>query len=99
MIIDVSTNTSINWQAKGYEKIADNVANILKTRISEVPYLRDMGISSEYIDMPITEIKGALISDAIEAITIYEPRAAVKEIDVEEASVEGDIIIKVVIEV
>lgn len=99
MIIEVSSNSGINWQAKGYDKIADNVANILKTRIAEVPYMRGMGISSGYIDMPISEVKGLIISDAIDAITTYEPRAKVKEIDVTEATSEGDIVIKVVIEV
>ena len=99
MIIKVDSASSINWQAKGYDKIADNVANILKTKLSEVPYMRDMGIDSDYLDMPISDIKGQLISNAIEVISIYEPRATVKEIDIEMLTAAGDIIIKVVIEV
>lgn len=99
MILQIKSNTEINWKAKGYDKISDNVANILKTRISEVPYMRNMGISSGYIDMPLSEIKGQLISDAIEAIAIYEPRATVKEINISDVTSEGEIVIEVVIEV
>ncbi len=99
MIINVNSNSEINWQAVGYEKIADNVANILKTRLSEVPYMRDMGINPDYMDMPISEVKGLIISDALEAISSYEPRAEVIEIDVVDTTAEGDLVIKVVIEV
>jgi phage baseplate assembly protein W len=99
MIINVNSNSAINWQATGYDKIADNIANILKTRISEVPYMREMGIDPDYMDMPVSEVKGQIISDAIEAISTYESRAEVVEIDVIEATAEGDLIIKVVIEV
>ncbi|QNU67269.1 hypothetical protein EHE19_001615 [Ruminiclostridium herbifermentans] len=98
MLIKVDSASSINWQAKGYEKIADNVANILKTKMSEVPYMRDMGIDSDYMDMPITEVKGQIISNAIEVIS-YEPRVTVKEIEIEGVTAIGDILIKVVIEV
>ena len=99
MIISVTSNTDINWAAKGSDKIADNVANILKTRIGDVPYMRGLGVSPGYIDMPVTDIKGQLISDAVSAIAEYEPRATVKEIEIVEADQSGEITIKVVIEI
>jgi len=96
MTIEISTDTGIKWNASGYEKIADNISNILKTKMNEVPYLRDMGINPSNLDMPITTSKGQIISDAIDAITTYEPRATISEIDIVEADENGDITIKVV---
>ena len=99
MIIDIDSGSAISWGATGYEKIADNVTNILKTKISEIPYMRDMGISGWLIDRPIAEIRGQIISDTINAIQTYEPRANLLSVEIVEAEPGGDIIIKVVIEV
>jgi phage baseplate assembly protein W len=99
MILVVSTDNAINWNATGYDRLADNVANILKTRKGEVPFFRDMGIDPSYIDTPLTISKGGIINDAISAILDYEPRVSVNEIDVTDCDEDGNIAIKVVVNV
>ena len=99
MTMEVSTSKAINWNASGYAKIVDNVANILKTKKGEVPYAREMGIDPAYIDSPLSISKGGIISDTVTAIAAYETRAAVEEIDITDVNENGDIAIKVVISI
>lgn len=99
MILTVNTSGQIDWAAQGVNRIADNIACLLKTRKYEVPFMRDMGISPEYIDSPTDEIKGALMSDIIEQINTYEPRANVLSVDIADIDSSGDLAIEVVIEI
>ena len=94
----ITTNSAINWTATGYERKIDCVANILKTKIGEVPFMRGMGIDPLYIDTPISISKGKIISDAVDAIQTYEPRATIDTIEVETADYNGELEIKVVVE-
>lgn len=99
LILTASTQDSVNWGATGYEKISDNVANILKTRKYEIPYMREFGISPDFIDSPLEEMKGLLTSNIIELVEEYEPRVKVKDVEFINSDNTGNVDIKVVFEI
>ena len=99
MLLTIDTTDVIKWNATGYERIADNVLNIIRTRRYEVPYMRAFGLSPDYYDRPFEQIKGVLISDIIDSIERYEPRATVQEVDLMGIDERGNLEMKVVIEV
>ncbi|NFO15169.1 hypothetical protein FDB34_13375 [Clostridium botulinum] len=84
----------INWNAKGNERILQNINNILNTIKNEVPYDRLMGRDPKNIDKILYKSKLALIEETYNLINTYEPRAKVKSVDIE--NMENPII-KVVI--
>ena len=90
-----SNEQLINWNAKGRERIAQNVNNILNTLQNEVPYLRSMGRNPENIDSITTKTRYALTEETYDLINEYEPRALVKSVQIEEGETPN---IKVVIE-
>jgi hypothetical protein len=99
MIYEVTSDEVINWNPKTYEeKKINHVANILKTKKSEIPFMRDVGISDNYIDKPITIIKPALINDITAAINEYVYGVTLRSVNFSSSST-GDIIIKVVFEI
>lgn len=80
MIVSNEDN-KINWEAKGSERILQNVSNIINTTKGDVPFMRDFGLSSEYIDSNIKESKNAMIADVFDAVQDYENRAIIKEVN------------------
>lgn len=89
-----SSDTSINWNAKGAERILQNVNNILNTIKNEVPYDRLMGRDPDNIDSVLNKSKYSIMEETYTLINTYEPRATVKSVDIE--GVENPII-KVVV--
>ncbi|MBN1071142.1 hypothetical protein DVV81_08160 [Clostridium botulinum] len=103
MEYEVFSNKSyINWNAKGDERILQNVNNILNTFKDEVPYDRLMGRNPDNLDKPLEKVKNQIIEETYDLINNYETRATVKSVDI---SYEFDNynnkvpIIKVVIEI
>ncbi|NFH90891.1 hypothetical protein FDA33_11890 [Clostridium botulinum] len=103
MTYEVYSNQSyINWNAKGDERILQNVSNILNTLKYELPYDRLMGRNPDNLDKPLNKIQNKLIEETYDLINTYETRANVKEVDIiYEKNDDGDNIptIKVVIEI
>jgi len=64
--------------------VLQNVAIILGTWIGTVPLYREFGITSKYIDKPISVVKPMLHAEIREVIMKYEPRAEVVSITFEE---------------
>ena len=52
-----------------------NIALILATPKGSVPFYRDFGISSEFLDRPVAKVMR--ISEVREAVEEWEPRASV----------------------
>jgi len=98
MILQINSEEQINWNPTPIGQIKNNILNILKTKKGEIPYMRDMGINSDFIDKPISINKGTLITDVIQNIHTYEPRAKVKEVSIDDVT-DGDVNIKVVVEI
>lgn len=103
MEYEVYTNKSyINWNAKGDERILQNVNNILNTFKDEVAYDRLMGRNPDNLDKTLEKVKNQIIEETFTLVSTYETRAKVKEADVVyELDENGDKypVIKVVIEI
>lgn len=100
MVVVITSADTINWNAEtATDKKINEIANILKTRQGEIPYMRRVGISDEYIDNPITAIKPALINNITAAINENVENVILHNIDFSGGNSAGDFIIKVVCEI
>lgn len=95
-MFNIYSNEGINWNAKGNERIIQNVRNLLNTMRYEVAYDRVMGRDPSIIDKSYN-VKDKIIAETYELIEEYEPRAIVKDVDV--LNDNGEIIIKVVMDI
>lgn len=99
MIYNISSNNSfINWNAKGDERILQNVRNILNTMRYEVAYDRVMGRDTKLLDKPMELVESSIIAETYELIEEYEPRAKVIDVTIEKFQ-NGESNIKVVLEI
>ena len=81
MEYEVYSNKSyINWNAKGDERILQNVNNILNTFKDEVAYDRLMGRDPDNLDKPLEKVKNQIIEETFTLVSTYETRAKVKEV-------------------
>jgi phage baseplate assembly protein W len=97
--IQTSDSPSIDWAAKGADEIVQNVFNLLNTGKYEVAYDRTLGISRDFVDMPLTEAVALVTAQIYDVIAEREPRANVEEVTFTGVSDTGDLNFKVVIEV
>lgn len=69
MIYEISNNEQeINWEASGDERILQNAKNLLRTYKGEIPFCRDIGISSEIEDLTSREAQNKILLEAKETI-------------------------------
>lgn len=94
----IYSNQELNWNAKGQERILQNVINILNTYRYEVAFDRVFGRNTDNIDRPNNEVIQNLIAETYELIEQYEPRAKVVEVNIY-MNEEGEPVTKVVLEV
>jgi phage baseplate assembly protein W len=94
----VSKNININWNAKGSERIVQNVYNLLNTFRYEVAYNRILGRNPANLEKPVSDMIPLVIAETYELITEYEPRATIIKVEVVGVE-EGDPTIEVVIRV
>lgn len=69
--------SSINWNAKGEERVLQNVSNIVNTIKGDIPFMRDFGVT-DFTDTQLD--KNKIISDTHDAIKTYENRAEVTSV-------------------
>lgn len=93
-----STNSIINWNAIGHERIIQNIVNILNTIRYEVAYDRVMGRNPNNLDKNFKEVESLLIAETYDLIEEYEPRAKIENIFISQLKT-GEINIEVVIEI
>lgn len=96
--IDSTNPITLDWCAKGKERIIQNIHNILNTYKYEVAYNREFGISPDVIDTDIETMKGIIMDDLYENISKYEPRATLKSVDVQDVTSDGTVVAVVKIE-
>ena len=65
------------------EEVLQNIAMILSTPKFTAPLDRGFGLAQRFIDKPIQTAQPILISEVLEAISKYEPRAEVKNVSYE----------------
>ena len=73
---------SIDWNARGAAKIAQNCQNLLCTWLYEVAYERTKGIDPEIVDMPIEAARQKMRSEIYRVLRTYEPRAEIVSVKV-----------------
>jgi phage baseplate assembly protein W len=99
MIYTVTTTDSLDWSAKGPARIAQNVLNLLKTKRYEVAYNRTMGVGAAVFDAPSSQIESLLSNEIMELVDLFEPRASVQEVNYLGSTEDGNIIVRVVLDI
>lgn len=100
MIAEITSADAINWNAKTYyDKKINEISNLVKTRLGELPFMRGVGLSDEYIDKPITVIETVLMNEVKAVITENVEDVTVLDVICYNAETTGDFIIKVVCEI
>lgn len=96
MTLKFSSGDTIDWNATGIEQIKNNVLNILRTRLGEVPYMPTLGISFDYVDTPLTGAKAQLVAEIRRQLTQWQPDAMLDDLRIVREE-SGDYQIEVVI--
>ena len=91
--------TGINWNLTGTNLTVQNAINIIRTFKYEIAYLRTLGITQELLDQPLSKIKGKLATEIIDQIKLYYPDINIVSIDISQAGYNGNLQIKVVIDI
>ncbi len=101
MLITINTtDNNLPWfNAKGTDRIIQNVKNILNTYKYEVAYNRNLGMSPDIIDGDKDTIESLVINDLYDNIKRYEPRATLKAVSVKEITADGRVIAEIEIEI
>lgn len=74
------------------EEVLQNVAVILSTPKFSVPLERGLGLAQRFLDKPIPAAQSILISEVLEAIEEFEPRAEVENVTFELGDRPGTLI-------
>ena len=100
MIVEITSADVINWNAKTYyDRKVNEISNLIKTRYGEIPLLRGVGLSDEYIDKPVTVIETVLMNEVKAVVTENVEDVTVLDVIGYNAETTGDFIIKVVCEI
>lgn len=94
-----SNDTTISWGLTGNDRVAQNVLNIIRTKATEIPFLRELGISYNYIDSNVNYLRTHITNDIIELINKYESRAEILSVKIIGTDDNGNVIIQVEMEV
>ena len=94
-----SNDSSIDWKATGDDRIVQNVRNILRTKLCEVPFMRDFGINHDFLDAPPHTLRTDFQSHVIDVIAAGESRATVRDVRIESCDENGNYVIAVDLEV
>lgn len=81
------------------EDILQNVATIISTRKGTVPLDRNFGLSQDFLDRPMLVAEPLVTAEITEAISEYEPRAAVVSVEFEAGDSPGVLIPVVEVEI
>lgn len=82
MIVTVNTDQAIDWNAKGVNRTAQNVANLLRLFQFEVPFDRSRGITSNIVDRVNETGMTLTISEVHRVITENEPNCKLMDVKI-----------------
>lgn len=100
MVVNIDTATmSLTWGTKGNNRIIQNIVNLLQTRKYEVAYDRTLGLSGNFIDKPVDEAIALATAEITDLILQYEPRATLVEVLHVGNDEDGNIQLKVVVDI
>lgn len=97
--IDNSNGFTLDWTARGKNRIIQNFLNILNTYKYEVAYNRDLGLSPELLDKDAETMKSMIMEDLFDNAKKYLPQATLKEVEIKEVTSDGHIKAVIKIEV
>lgn len=97
--IDTSKPFTLNWSAKGKERIIQNVFIAIYTWKYEVAYNREFGIIQTLMDKPLDTAEAIYTSEVFRVVNEYEPRADIKEVKFIGVDENGNMQFKVVIDI
>lgn len=81
------------------EEVLQNLSMILSTTKYSVPLDRDFGLSARFIDKPIAIAEAILVSELLDAVEKYEPRAEVLNVSFERDERTGKITPRLEVEI
>ncbi|TGE36894.1 hypothetical protein E4K67_17495 [Desulfosporosinus fructosivorans] len=90
---------NLDWTAKGSQRKAQNVLNLLNTWRYDVAYNRIMGLNPAMIDKPYPTIVALFTADVYRLVQDYQPDVTVTSVTVKGINEQGKIDAEVVIEV
>ena len=97
MRVEITSEDGINWSAKtDIEKKVNEISNLIKLRVGDLPFMRGVGLSDEYIDKPITAVHAVLTNDIKAVINDNIEDVTVLSVDFSTGETNNDFIIKVV---
>lgn len=97
--IDTSIPAPLNWNATGDERILQNIRNLISTWRYEVAYDRTKGLDPGMLDKPAESAQALYIAEIYRLIETYEPNAALKDVKLLSINPDGQIEVKVVVEI
>lgn len=87
----------INWNAQYDERLAQDVANLIRCFTSEVPFYRDMGVDSTLLHKALPDAADELRSQVEEMLAEYSEDVTIDDVrvyldpDTNEAVIEVDL--------
>ena len=82
MTLKFSTGESIDWNATGLEQLKNNIFNILRTRLGEVPYMPTLGIDFDHVDTPLLQARAVLVAEVRQQLNRWEPSAMLDDLSI-----------------
>lgn len=95
----IDMGAPLAWNAKGHNRVLQNVANLIRTFQYEVAYDRLLGINPDVFDKPQEEAFALYSAEVYRVVSTFEPRAKVKDVVFLGIDQEGNIKSKVVVEI
>lgn len=90
---EINPAKKISWQPESeVAEVLQNVATLLGTMIYTVPYDRNLGLTSTFLDNPTPVTRAQLIANVVALLREREPRAEVIEVRFKEDQQEGVLI-------
>ena len=100
MLVTINAqNYVLDWAAKGINRIAQNVFNLISTIKYEVAYDRTLGMDSSYVDKPSPVATAQAIAQVYDIIAEREPRASVESVNFKSIDDAGNVQLEVVIDI
>ena len=90
---DGGANFKINFAPETLvEEVLQNLTMIFSTPKGSVPLDRNFGISTGFVDKPMPIAEAMILSEILDAVEAYEPRATVLNVNFERNAMVGKII-------
>lgn len=72
-----------NFDARGKERLLQQLNVLLSTPVESVPFDRDFGVDMSFLDMPSPEAKSLFLTQAAEKMEQYIPRLRLESVEFE----------------